>query len=305
MPEHLSERPGQHAFLGVLAARAVTTELARLQSDLRGIAPGFKAIPKRWLHLTLDDLGPTDPAALEAAALAGERVLKGHAPCTLRSRGWVQYGSILALAFDDPKDRLGALRAALHAGLSNYGFAVDGRRFVPHIALGRTSTEGVDLAALPAPTLSLRVERLALVQHAAPDAWGPAWQIVWSGGLSAESTASESAADDATRTDAIRAELRQRVEARAAERAALRARQARQPRTRPEPSPASSPSPRKRRRRGRKPNESRSNESKEVAASGAAQPAERRAENDSKPQRSRRRRRRRSGARPAKPRTES
>lgn len=305
----LDARPARHAFVGVLTPRGLANDLARLQSDLRGVAPGFTAIPRRWLHLTLDDLGPTDPAAIEAVTLAVQRAVQAHGRCTLRSRGWVQAGSILALQFDDPKDRLGALRAAVHEGLRAYGFAVDARRFHPHIALGRTSTEGVDLAALPAPGLSLTVDRVAVVQHSA-EAWGPAWQIVRTVALDAASSGAEpvgEAVDEAVQIDAIRTALRARVTERVAEREALRARQARQARSRPEPSPARDEAPRKRRRRGR--SSAHPSQSQSAAPERSAERARPRAtepeSTDAKPQRSRRRRRRRGGARPATPRKES
>lgn len=299
-------RPARHAFVGVLAPRGLANDLARLQSDLRGVAPGFTAIPRRWLHLTLDDLGPTDPAAIEAVTLAVQRAVQAHGRCTLRSRGWVQAGSILALQFDDPKDRLGALRATVHEGLRAYGFAVDARRFRPHIALGRTSTEGVDLAALPAPGLSLTVDRVDVVQHSA-EAWGPAWQIVRTVALDAASPAAEPV-DEAVQIDAIRTALRARVTERVAEREALRARQARQARNRPEPSPdRDDAAPRKRRRRGR--SSAHPSQSQSAAPERSAERARPRAteseSTDAKPQRSRRRRRRRGGARPATPRKES
>lgn len=211
-----------HGFLGVFPNRQVVAEIARVQGILRE-TQGFEAIPRRLVHLTLDDLGPIQPEALEAAALACERALSTFAPLTVRSREIVQLGPIVALTFDDPKDRLRDLRAALHAGLAGYGFALDKRAFVPHVTLGRGPLPAV---LPPAPSLSLRVEHVSLMRQAPEDDLGPPWLLAWEGEVGRARPRAPGLDDPAERDAQIRALLEARLASRAERRAAVELAQA-------------------------------------------------------------------------------
>ena len=223
------DRADAHSFIGIMVPRQQASDLGRLQTTLRSTDGRFDPIPRRWLNLTLDDLGTVDPAALEAAALACARVVEAHPPFALRTGALRRLGSVVALMVDDPDGRLTRLRAALHEQLRAYGFTLDPRPFSPHIALGR----GAPTLDITAPTMSFKIHTVRMLTHVPPDVPGLPWDVRWRGDLTPIDTAAPAVVSPADRDAEIRAELEARVLARAAERAALRERQAR---AKPEPS---------------------------------------------------------------------
>ena len=246
------DRADTQSFIGIMVPRQQASDLGRLQSSLRSGDARFEPIPQRWLNLTLDHLGPVDPAALEAAALACARMVNTHPPFTLRTSGLRQLGSIVALMIDDPDGRLTQLRTALHDQLDAYGFTLDARPFMPHIALGR-GTPALDITA---PTLAFKINTVRMLTHVPAGVPGLPWQVRWKGDLGSAPQVAVEAVPSAQRDAEIRAELEARVTERAAERAALRERQARAPK--PAPKPAPRPEPKPRRERSEQPERERS-----------------------------------------------
>lgn len=238
------DRADAQSFIGIMVPRQQASDLGRLQSALRSNDGRFEPIPQRWLNLTLDHLGPVDPAALEAAALACTRMAATHPPFTLRSGGLRQLGSVVGLMIDDPQGRLAQLRAALHAQLEAYGFELDPRPFMPHIALGR----GAPALNVTAPTLAFKINTVRMLTHVPQGVPGLAWRVRWAGDLATQPQAPAEVVDPQARDAEIRAALEARVAARAVERAALRERQARAPKPKPRPEPEASPQ--RRRSRG-------------------------------------------------------
>ncbi|MGK0360547.1 MAG: 2'-5' RNA ligase [Bradymonadia bacterium] len=229
------DRADTQSFIGIMVPRQQASDLGRLQSSLRLGSSRFEPIPQRWLNLTLDDLGTVDPAALEAAALACSRLVDRHQPFTLRTGGLRQLGAIVALMIDDPQDRLMQLRAALHEQLDAYGFTLDPRPFLPHIALGR----GAPALNITAPTLAFKINTIRMLTHVPTEVAGLPWQVRWRGDLSPAPQVSVESVPSEERDAEIRAELETRITARAAERVALRERQARAPKPEPTRTPRS------------------------------------------------------------------
>lgn len=237
LPESWLAREDVWSFLGIEAGRAVVDEAVRQQAVLAAL--GADCVPRPYLHLTLDDLGEVPAEALEAAALACDRVLDRCPPFTVRVAGICAFPSpaaprIVGLNVVDHRDRLAQLRATLHEALKAYGFALDPRRFWPHIALGRLP-EGappLDGSRFVVNEVSLKVREVLVISRRTAGGLGPAWQVRHHLPLRAQAVRPESTSDPDAERAAIAAELAERLAARA--------------------QPAQAPAPATRRRQGRR-----------------------------------------------------
>lgn len=178
-------------FVAVTLSGPVLEALGRLQRKLQGAASDaakVELIPRRYLHVTLDDLGRCPPGSDEAVSLAIERLLPKHGPFTVRFGGVEAFPSndqprLVYARIQDDKGRLVALREALHAALERYGFDVDPRPFQPHVALARVSGFGAlpRVAARDVP--DLRVRQISLYRQTPPEKRGPRYHRAWSTAL--------------------------------------------------------------------------------------------------------------------------
>lgn len=206
------------SFLAIEAGRAVEEEAVRQQGQLAAL--GADCVPRAYLHVTLEDLGEVPPEALEAVLLACERVLDRQPPFTLRVAGICAFPTpaqprIVGLNVLDPRGRLAALRAELHAALVAYGFQLDERRFWPHVALARLPADAGPLegARFTANEVSLRVRAVQVIERAEPDVVGPPWRVRGSIELKSEPTRAENRVD----AEAERAALGALLDARLSE----------------------------------------------------------------------------------------
>lgn len=213
-----------HSFLSVeldgTLREALSGAQQTLQAGARQAGLRFEPLPRRYLQLVLDDLGPCLIETLEAVEVAVDRIGARHRPCSVQVAGLEQSAladgrALVWAAVTDDRDRLSALRADLHGQLERYGFPVVEGRWGPHVPLG------VADAALPASLLPdhtfgrLPVRRLTLFRRDLTDARGPRFRRAWRRALQAESS-TDATADQS----ALRAEIAAQLDARLAERSA-------------------------------------------------------------------------------------
>lgn len=132
-------------FVALDVAPAVRAAIATVQDHLRAAAPD---VPVRWtptesIHLTLAFLGDIAPAT---AAALGERLLAVaavHRPITLAVRGVGAFPTLrrpsvvwVGLA-GEGIDPLRACALAVHSLAGGLEIALDGKRFAPHLTIGR------------------------------------------------------------------------------------------------------------------------------------------------------------------------
>lgn len=206
-------------FVAVTLSGPVLEGIGRLQRDLKSAAPrGAKVepIPRRYLHITLDDLGPCPPDSDEAVALAVERLMPKHSPFKVGFGGMDAFPEgeqprVVYARLNDEKGRLAALREALHSQLVRYGFGVDPRPFHPHVAVARVDGLGpmpaLDTRALP----DLRVAQLALYKQTPVEERGPRYRPAWTRTLVRFPAAAPSAPDDTQIMSEITRQLDERL----------------------------------------------------------------------------------------------
>ncbi|MCB9537784.1 MAG: 2'-5' RNA ligase family protein [Myxococcales bacterium] len=213
-----------HSFVSVeldgTLREALSGAQQALQSGARRAGQRFEPVPRRYLQLVLDDLGPCPVEAVEAVEVAVDRARGRHPPCSVQVVGVRQTTlpdgrALVWAAVTDDRDRLSAVRADLHAALAGYGFPVVEGPWAPHVPLG------VADAPLPADLLPdhaygrLPVRRLTLFRRDLADPRGPRFRRSWRRALQAAP-----AADEAADLAAWRAEIAAQLDARLAERAA-------------------------------------------------------------------------------------
>ncbi len=213
-----------HSFVSVeldgTLREALSGAQQALQTGARQAGLRFEPLPRRYLQLVLDDLGPCPLEALEAVEVAVDRARARHRPCSVQVAGVRQTTlpggrSLIWAAVTDDRDRLAGVRADLHATLARYGFAVVPGAWSPHVPLG------VAEAPLPAHLLAdhaygrLPVRRLTLFRRDLADPRGPRFRRTWRRALQAAP-----ATDEAADLAAWRAEIAAQLDARLAERAA-------------------------------------------------------------------------------------
>ena len=135
-----------HSYLAIEIPNAALKPLCVLQRRVRDIArrAGFDAhsIPRKLVHLPLDHIGETPPAALEAVDLATRRILKDHKPFELAIDELGLFPGpdapcVVAAGITEGGRRLASLRAALHDAYLAYGFELSPWIYVPHVPLIR------------------------------------------------------------------------------------------------------------------------------------------------------------------------
>lgn len=212
-------------FVAVPLAGDVLDALGAIQRKLAAHAKAqgarLEAIPRHYLHLTLDDLGRCPPDADEAVALAVERLRGEHDPFTVGFAGLDAFPDgagprLIYARLRDDKGRLGALREALHAALIRYGFDVDPRPFHPHVALARVDEAFGALPSARHPIPDLRVRQISLFRQTPPDQAGPRFRPAWTQTLVRFPTTRTRYPDD----QALNAEIQRQLDARLAHHAA-------------------------------------------------------------------------------------
>lgn len=147
------------SFVAIPVPETVAAALAPVQAAL----PFGRLVEAENLHLTLAFLGeqPEPLASRLAQRVATMRVAPGR--WQLDSWGYFSRPGIVWIGSDHPDASLHALQAALWSELEALGIAGRPKTFVPHVTLLRDAAQPPG-DELPAPALSWRYRRLALVR---------------------------------------------------------------------------------------------------------------------------------------------
>jgi RNA 2',3'-cyclic 3'-phosphodiesterase len=130
-------------FIAVELDEACRRRLVRTVELLRPTAGGVKWVSPESMHLTLKFIGEVDELAIPGAIEALEAAAGAAGPFTMRVRGlsgFPPHGKprVIHVGVEEPEGALAALQAAAEqAVVGALGVAPEGRRWVPHITLGR------------------------------------------------------------------------------------------------------------------------------------------------------------------------
>jgi RNA 2',3'-cyclic 3'-phosphodiesterase len=124
-------------FIAVELPEHVKDVLVATQDALRAEQPPVRWTARAAMHLTLCFLGECDEALVEPIAGVMHGVFNGrHAPqVKLASAG--SFPGVVWVGVAGDVAGLRAMQADLAAALEPLGFAVEQRRFTPHLTLGR------------------------------------------------------------------------------------------------------------------------------------------------------------------------
>ncbi|MBO4848516.1 MAG: RNA 2',3'-cyclic phosphodiesterase [Clostridia bacterium] len=130
-------------FIGIELTPEMRRALGGVSRALRERSCGGRFVPAENLHLTLHFIGESED--LSGAASAMREACRGIRPFTLSLGGYGYFdktrsGSrkVSLVTVGGDLDELSVLHETLGAALLDRGFALDRRRYVPHITLGRS-----------------------------------------------------------------------------------------------------------------------------------------------------------------------
>lgn len=128
---------------------------------------GHLSADVRWqhrddFHLTLHFLGHVDADRVDALLEVGERLARPAFPLLLDRVGHWPRPKVIWAAPQTCPAALGDLHQTLGGALDALGFALDRRRFQPHVTLARKAPEALSGSALR-PPVPWPVRELALV----------------------------------------------------------------------------------------------------------------------------------------------
>jgi len=160
------------AFIAIPLPAPCQQALARLQHRLRPQLPEVRWTRPESIHLTLAFLGPVPEENLEKITAVMLSVGLAFAPFALTISGVGAFPSWqhprVVWAGLDGGPQLGALQAALTAGLVPLGYPGEERPYLPHLTLGRCRSgvlRGAPAFGKPAEESSvLPVDRLILYE---------------------------------------------------------------------------------------------------------------------------------------------
>ena len=158
-------------FIAIELPRNVLNELSKMQSEVMRINThrNIRPVPTQNMHLTLAFLGETNALSDAVSVIKyAARGLKpfslhlGAADCfSVRSDG----GSTAIVRIKGDITELNRLHESLTFNLKDYGFSVDGKRYVPHVTLARNAKVDADgLRTISAGNASFSVNRITLFE---------------------------------------------------------------------------------------------------------------------------------------------
>jgi 2'-5' RNA ligase len=134
-------------FVAVETPPEVQSRAAELVNRLRTADAKVKWVEPKNLHWTLKFLGNVEMVEIPEVCSAVEEAAKQFAPFDLEARGAGAFPNLrkprtIWLGVGEGADEMVELHAAIERALSKLGFREEGRRFRPHITLGRVREGG-------------------------------------------------------------------------------------------------------------------------------------------------------------------
>ena len=160
------------AFIAIPLPSALLTKLATLQRRLdRRVPPrSVRWVRTETIHLTVKFLGDTPTSKLPDIKQALAAVGKHVPACTFTAEGLGCFPNthrprVVWVGIQEPTGRLEALQQAIEEIVAPLGFPPEGRKFSPHLTLGRIGRRASrsDAALVGQVVAETDVERLAEV----------------------------------------------------------------------------------------------------------------------------------------------
>jgi 2'-5' RNA ligase len=131
-------------FIALPLPEPALAELAAVQRRLRNSGHPVRWADPQGIHLTLQFLGPTDPALVQPLLEALSRIAPAPFPLHLGPLGafpGLREPRIVWVGLAGDTAALSALQAAVAQATAPFGFVPEARPFHPHLTLGRTRPE--------------------------------------------------------------------------------------------------------------------------------------------------------------------
>ncbi len=130
------------AFLGIGLPGEVRDAVAAAISAVRNTHAPVSWVARGNLHITMKFLGEISPGQASAAGEVLAAVAGGISPFSLEAEGGGVFPGtrnprVLWVGFREPLELVGELQQNMEDALSGAGFSREGRRFHPHITVGR------------------------------------------------------------------------------------------------------------------------------------------------------------------------
>jgi 2'-5' RNA ligase len=134
-------------FVAVEAPPEVQSRATELIHRLRAVDANVKWVEPHNLHWTLKFLGNVDMVEIPDVCAAVEAATRQFAPFDLEARGAGAFPNLrnprtIWLGVGEGVEEMVALHGAVERELAKLGFREEGRRFRPHITLGRVREGG-------------------------------------------------------------------------------------------------------------------------------------------------------------------
>jgi RNA 2',3'-cyclic 3'-phosphodiesterase len=151
--------PLTRTFIAVPAAPQTRAAATRLISRLRPTAGDVRWTPADNLHWTLQFLGDVEDLEIPALCAAVAAAAAQIEPFELEARGAGAFPAAdrprtLWIGARQGRQEMQELQAAIENRLAELGYRGEGRRYVPHLTLGRVG-RGADLRSLAAELTAL------------------------------------------------------------------------------------------------------------------------------------------------------
>ncbi len=130
------------AFVAIELSDLVRQELSRIVDELKPAGDGVKWLDPSSMHITLKFLGDVPLGVIEDLKLVIENVSSSHSCFGIRMGevgvfpGW-RSPRVIWMGIDSGASELVEIAGRLESAFSGYGFPAEGKKFVPHITLGR------------------------------------------------------------------------------------------------------------------------------------------------------------------------
>jgi 2'-5' RNA ligase len=133
---------GWRSFFAVELTEEIAAGVRRIQGELQEHAAGVRWVRPEGIHLTLKFLGEVAPNRIEEVVRKAEELVQGVGPFTVGIRGGGGFPSaknprVIWIGVEDPSGILKELQSRLEGGMEELGFTEEGRRYTPHLTVGR------------------------------------------------------------------------------------------------------------------------------------------------------------------------